>query len=166
MNKFRVKRNMRFGKDNEYGPGDNVVLSVEEAAGFLDKLELVVDEGEVTAPSLDDATINKIADAGTKLFETLKQLQPPVTETTTPATDDSQAATTAETTDASTTPATDASEPATWNGLDAKIIASLEAAGVTPAMVPTLTDDELTAIDGIGPATLKKIRSAISGNAG
>jgi hypothetical protein len=102
MNKFKVKRGMSFGKDNQYGPGDNVVLSPEDAAGFLDKLEPVDEPIE---------------------------------------------------------------EPAGWNGLDGKIVAALEAAGFSPLMVAdNTTDDELLAIEGIGQAAVKKIRSAL-GNA-
>ena len=39
MDEYRVKPGQRFGAQNQYGPGDKVLLSPEEAQGFLDKLE-------------------------------------------------------------------------------------------------------------------------------
>jgi hypothetical protein len=101
MSEFRVKPGLYFGYANQYGPGAVVILTDEEAAGFLDKLELV------------------------------------------------------------TAPVEEPSAPTGWGDLDAKIVASLEAAGLTPAAVPTMADDALLAITGIGPATLLKIRSAL-----
>jgi len=141
---------MRFGKDNEYGPGDNVVLSVADAAGFLDKLEPVV---EPQAEPQPPATGSEQPTAGNE--------QPPATGSEQPAAGNEQPPATG-----SEQPAAGNEQPpADWHGLDAKVVASLEAAGVTPAMAPTLTDEDLTAIDGIGTATLKKIRSAF-GNPG
>jgi hypothetical protein len=112
---FRVKAGFRFGAENQYGPGDNIELSVEEAEGFLDKLEL-------------------------------RQAQLPVTEL-------------AEVTGDSLSTI----EP--WNGLEAKIVITLEAAQITPAMIATLRDEELLMVQGVGPASLVKIRSAFRGDA-
>ena len=44
MEKYRVRPGMRHGANKEHGPGDIVELTKEEASGFLDKLELVVEE--------------------------------------------------------------------------------------------------------------------------
>lgn len=43
-NTYRVKPGMRYGAHDEFGPGDLVELTEYEAAGHLDKLELVVEE--------------------------------------------------------------------------------------------------------------------------
>lgn len=108
---YQVRPGMRFGASNQYSSGDKVKLSFEEAAGFLDKLELA-EESKAT----DDSGSDDLA-----------QIVP-------------------------------------WNGLDPKLVALLEEAGVTEEMVPTITDEELTSIDGIGPKALEKIRSAFGGN--
>lgn len=113
MAEYRVKAGMRFGAQNQYGPGDKVELSVGEAAGFLDKLE------RVSTPSTS---------SGSETDDGLSQITP-------------------------------------WNGLDAKIVTMLEAAGVTEEMVPTMTDEEILGIDGVGEASLTKIRSALGGDA-
>lgn len=118
MATYRVKPGYRHGKDGQYGPGDNIELSVEEAAGFLDKLELV----EASAGS---ATGNE-------------QGQQPLP-------DDKL----------------NSIEP--WRGLDAKVVLLLEAATITPAMMTSMSDDELLAVAGIGPASLTKIRAAFNG---
>lgn len=115
---YQVRPGMRFGANNQYSSGDKVKLSVEEAAGFLDKLELV-EEAETTGEPGNDGNQPGADDLG--------QIVP-------------------------------------WNGLDPKLVVMLEEAGITEAMVPTMTDDELTAIDGIGPKALEKIRSAFGGN--
>ena len=39
--KYVVREGMRFGANNQYGPGDEVELTPDEAAGFLDKLQPV-----------------------------------------------------------------------------------------------------------------------------
>ena len=116
MATYQVKQGMRFGGANQYGPTDKIELSVEEAAGFLDKLDLVA-----STSSADDASTSS-ADEGT------------------------------------------GSAVDGWNGLDPKVVTLLEAAEVTPATVPTLTDEELLAIDGVGAKTIEKIRSALRGN--
>ncbi len=38
---YRVKAGQTFGVQSDYGPGDRVQLTEREAAGLLDKLELV-----------------------------------------------------------------------------------------------------------------------------
>ena len=108
MATYQVKQGMRFGAANQYGPTDKIELSVEEAAGFLDKLDLVA-----STSSADEGTGSAVDG---------------------------------------------------WNGLDPKVVTLLEAAEVTPATVPTLTDEELLAIDGVGAKTIEKIRSALRGN--
>lgn len=115
---YQVRPGMRFGASNQYSSGDKVKLSPEEAAGFLDKLELV-EETKAT----DDSGSNDNQPGS----DDLAQIVP-------------------------------------WNGLDPKLVALLEEAGVTEEMVPTITDEELTSIDGIGPKALEKIRSAFGGN--
>ena len=52
---YRVKDGVRHGANNQYGPGDIVELTPEEANGLLDKLELVEggQESEPTEPSLN-----------------------------------------------------------------------------------------------------------------
>lgn len=41
MPTYRVKPGYKHGATNQYEPGDTVEMTEEEAAGFLDKLELV-----------------------------------------------------------------------------------------------------------------------------
>lgn len=53
MPKYRVKTGFRHGNLNQYGPGDVVELTEEEAAGFLDKLELVKGSAEKATTDLD-----------------------------------------------------------------------------------------------------------------
>lgn len=127
MATYRVKPGFRHGKSKEYGPGDNIELSVEEASGFLDKLELVDSTSSSTG---DDGQQPPNGDDGNQQppngGDNLNTIEP-------------------------------------WRGLEAKIVIALEAGGVTPAMVTTLTDDELLSVAGIGAASLAKIRSAFSG---
>lgn len=118
MATYRVKPGFRHGREKQYGPGDNIELSVEEASGFLDKLELIEDAAEST----DDDQ----AATGSAGGDDLNTIEP-------------------------------------WRGLDAKVVLALEAGGVTPAMVPTLGDDELLSVAGIGAASLAKIRAAFHG---
>lgn len=59
---YRVRAGVRFGKGKEFGPGDVVELTAEEAAGFLDKLELV----DVVLPSGDTDPGTPPAAAGKK----------------------------------------------------------------------------------------------------
>jgi hypothetical protein len=119
MPTYVVRPGLRHGAAGQYGPGDKVELSVGEASGFLDKLELVTaDDGLST---IDDGDIDS---------------------------------------DLVLTP----DNP--WRGLDAKVVTLLEAGEVTPAMVATLSDEELLSVEGIGAASLKKIRSAFGGDAG
>ena len=47
---YRVKPGQTFGVRSDYGPGDMVQLTEREAAGFLDKLELV-DAASVEQPA-------------------------------------------------------------------------------------------------------------------
>lgn len=47
---YRVKDGVRHGANNQYGPGDIVELTPEEANGLLDKLELVEGGQEPTEP--------------------------------------------------------------------------------------------------------------------
>lgn len=128
MATYRVKPGYWHGAANQYGPGDNIELSVEEAAGFLDKLVLV-EEGDDRQPTTDDGQASRPEGPRSAGDDDLSAIEP-------------------------------------WRGLEAKVVLALEAGGVTPAMVPTLSDDELLAVAGIGPAALKKIRSAFSGDAG
>lgn len=46
---YRVKDGYTFGKDKDKKAGDVVMLTEQEAAGFLDKLELV--ESKAKAPT-------------------------------------------------------------------------------------------------------------------
>lgn len=110
MDEYRVKPGQRFGAQNQYGPGDKVLLSPEEAQGFLDKLELV----PLPNPPQGEGTVD----------------------------------------------GSGGSSP--WGKLDAKTVAVLEAAGLTPDVVQELTDDDLLAIKGVGPATLLAIRSVLA----
>lgn len=45
-NLYRVRPGFHHGKSKQFGPGDTVELTAEEAAGFLDKLELVAPDPE------------------------------------------------------------------------------------------------------------------------
>lgn len=56
MPQYRVKPGKRHGMGKRYGPGDVVELTEQEAAGFLDKLERVVDDAP-PAPEQDDAPL-------------------------------------------------------------------------------------------------------------
>lgn len=49
-----------------------------------------------------------------------------------------------------------------WGDLAAKTVAALEAAGMTPATAKAASDDDLLAIEGIGPAALVAIRGAFA----
>lgn len=51
MNEYRVRPGFRFGALNQFGPGDMVMLPADAAAGFADKLELVVLEESEPASS-------------------------------------------------------------------------------------------------------------------
>lgn len=129
MATYQVRPGYRHGKDGQYGPGDKIELSVEEAAGFLDKLELA--QAPTVAELVDGLTVvaeGVIGNASTDAAggDSLNMIEP-------------------------------------WRGLEAKIVIALEAGGVTPAMVATLSDEELLSVAGIGPATLSKIRAAFSG---
>lgn len=110
MAEYQVKTGQRFGAQNQYGPGDKVLLSPEEAAGFLDKLELV----PLPNPPQGEGTVD----------------------------------------------GSGGSSP--WGRLDAKIVAVLETASLTPEAVQAMSDDDLLAIKGIGPAALQTIRSALA----
>lgn len=48
MTAYRVKPGFTFGAQSQHKPGDVVELTKEEAAGFLDKLEIV--ESSVSKP--------------------------------------------------------------------------------------------------------------------
>ena len=104
MATYMVKAGRRFGAENQYGPGDKVELSPQEAAGFLDKLSGPLAE-EVAEPDAGDLS---------------------------------------------------------WGDLAAKTVAALEAAGMTPATAKAASDDDLLAIEGIGPAALVAIRGAFA----
>lgn len=52
-NLYRVRPGFRHGKDKQFGPGDTVELTAEEAAGFLDKLELVAPEPDPVEAELE-----------------------------------------------------------------------------------------------------------------
>lgn len=45
-NLYRVRPGFRHGKSKQFGPGDVVELTDEEASGFSDKLELVAPQPE------------------------------------------------------------------------------------------------------------------------
>lgn len=54
MPRYRVKPGFRHGMGKRYGPGDTVEHTEAEAAGFLDKLELVEEaEPEPAQPDTD-----------------------------------------------------------------------------------------------------------------
>lgn len=108
MAEYIVRAGQRFGAQNQYGPGDKVLLSPEEAQGFLDKLELV----PLPNPPQGEGTVD----------------------------------------------GSGGSSP--WGKLDAKTVAVLEAAGLTPDVVQEMADEELLAVKGVGPATLLAIRGA------
>ena len=58
---YRVRAGVRFGKLKQYGPGDVVEMTAEEAAGFLDKLELV----DVVLPVAASSSATGELDGGT-----------------------------------------------------------------------------------------------------
>ena len=47
---YRVRPGRTFGMYDQYRPGDLVELTDSEAGGFLDKLDLVVEEPPVSEP--------------------------------------------------------------------------------------------------------------------
>lgn len=53
MPKFRVREGMTHGKGGVYGPGTVLEYSDYEAAGFLDKLELIEDAPAVVAAEVE-----------------------------------------------------------------------------------------------------------------
>lgn len=55
--KYQVKLGMHFGRNQMHKAGDIVELTEFEASGFLDKLELVVEEPEIVGP-IDVAEID------------------------------------------------------------------------------------------------------------
>ena len=117
MAEYRVRRGMAFGAFNQYGPGDKVLLSPEEAAGFLDKLELV---------------------------QPLPNPPPSTGSGSGEGTGDGSGG------------------DGPWNKLEAKIVAVLTAASLTPEQVQAMSDDELLAVKGVGPATLLAIRGVFT----
>ncbi len=52
MARWKVRPGCRFGARNQYGPGDQVDLTMNEAAGFADKLEPVVAHDEIADKEL------------------------------------------------------------------------------------------------------------------
>lgn len=49
MMKYRVRPGFRHGAQRQYGPGDVLEMTEQDAAGFLDKLELVPEEPDAAA---------------------------------------------------------------------------------------------------------------------
>ena len=54
----------------------------------------------------------------------------------------------------------------TWGDLDPAVIDRLVSAGYGPFTALAASDEELLAVDGIGPATLRKVRKALNGDKG
>ena len=52
MARWKVRPGCRFGVRNQYGPGDLVDLTMNEAAGFADKLEPVPAQDEIADKEL------------------------------------------------------------------------------------------------------------------
>lgn len=50
--RYRVRAGFRHGARREFGPGDVLELTEQEAAGFLDKLEPVDDDDAPAAPEI------------------------------------------------------------------------------------------------------------------
>jgi hypothetical protein len=59
MPTFRVREGRRFGADKQFGPGDLVTLETYEAAGFLDKLEVVIERVSVPPSQPKDSSDGK-----------------------------------------------------------------------------------------------------------
>jgi len=58
MPQYRVRPGFRHGVGKRYGPGDTVTLTAKEAAGFLDKLELVKEmEETVPVPLVQESSV-------------------------------------------------------------------------------------------------------------
>lgn len=112
---YEVKPGFTHGLNEMYGPGDKVLLSPEEARGFLDKLR-------PCDPPADQLRTVGLGDGG--------QGADNVTQ---------------------------------WGALAPKLAEILVALGLTPEQVQAKSDEELLAIDGIGPAALKAIREAFPG---
>ena len=71
MRQYTVRPGYTFGNRGQYQPGDVVEMAEAEAAGFLDKLELVqmIEEGpmfgvEGQMATLKDSILSKLVDAG------------------------------------------------------------------------------------------------------
>lgn len=52
---YRVRPGYRHGAQKQYGPGDVVELTEQEAAGFLDKLEPLAETAAPVVPADDEA---------------------------------------------------------------------------------------------------------------
>jgi len=150
MPTYRVKPGHRFGVGKAKGPGDLVELTTVEAAGFLDKLELVeVTKDESGAGALAVAS----GEAGTPVSATgvPDATPPPPLRVPTEPED--------------TTPAPDL--PTLWAtqapGLHGRVIEVMLKHQLAPAVVKGMDDAALMALDGVGPTTMRAIREHLVG---
>lgn len=76
---YRVKAGRMHGAFNQYGPGDIVELTEDEAGGFLDKLELIKDDIVRENPSYDEAFahLNSLTVTQLKNIEAYQELENP-----------------------------------------------------------------------------------------
>jgi len=75
---YRVKPGHRWGPFHAYGPGKTVELTVEEAEGFLDSLELVKgDNAPDEDPADERAYLNTLTIGNLKNFPEWEKVEPP-----------------------------------------------------------------------------------------
>ena len=162
VRQYRVKPGKRHGIGKKYGPGDIVTLTDAEAAGFLDKLELVeyaptklepapAELGEGTPGEPGDAEAG--AEAGA---ENSEENSPPATDPDHEVTDEAGNVVLAE--DA---PGLSQLWQTAAPGLNARLVESLVDAGLAPAVVASMDDAALLQVNGVGPTSLRAIREAL-----
>lgn len=61
-----------------------------------------------------------------------------------------------------TNPADETGAGEAWGTVPERVVDVLESAGLTPELVANMTDDELLAVDKIGPSTVNAIREGLA----
>lgn len=162
MPTYRVKPGHRFGVGKAKGPGDLVELTTAEAAGFLDKLELV----EVTKDEPKPGDLAVVGgEAGTPagapgIGAPADKPSTPGGDGAAPVANPAHASVLAPRDDENQAPALDL--PTLWAtqapGLNPRVVEVMLKHQLAPAVVAGMSDDALLALDGIGPSTLRALR--------